>query len=92
MLSTLALRRRTRFDSKSAAVKSWASKPPFSSFDRRSLELYAEHGLRQLPGARDYPFMLQRHFRIGPRNVGRWLALPSWPTDAHEFPAEGAGC
>jgi hypothetical protein len=50
LLSSLALKRRTRFDDRSAAVASWGRKLPFSKFDSRALQLYAQHGLRDLPG------------------------------------------
>jgi hypothetical protein len=48
----MALKRRTQFADRSAAVASWASKLPFSNFDSRALQLYAQHGLRDLPGKR----------------------------------------
>ena len=50
ILSAMALRRRTSFADRPAAVASWASKLPFSNFDSRALQLYAQHGLRDLPG------------------------------------------
>lgn len=50
ILSAMALRRRTSFADRNAAVASWASKLPFSNFDSRALQLYAQHGLRDLPG------------------------------------------
>jgi hypothetical protein len=50
ILSAMALRRRTSFADRNAAVASWAAKLPFSNFDSRALQLYAQHGLRDLSG------------------------------------------
>lgn len=54
ILSSMALKRRTQFPDRSVAVASWATKLPFSNFDSRALELYAQHGLRDLPGVKSF--------------------------------------
>lgn len=44
-MSELARKRRPSFPSKQAAVENYASKPPFSRFDRAALEAYVDFGL-----------------------------------------------
>ena len=63
ILSAMALRRRTSFADRPAAVASWASKLPFSNFDSRALQLYAQHGLRDLPGDQ---YWMSPHARCEP--------------------------
>ena len=50
-LSALALKRRTTFASKMAALNSYCRRPPFSVFQPRALSLYVEHGFATLPSA-----------------------------------------
>lgn len=48
-IAEAARRRRPDFDSRADAVERWASKPPLSLLDRRSLEAYARCGLVDRP-------------------------------------------
>lgn len=47
----MARKRRSRWPSRSAAVHSLGSKPPFSKWDPASLEAYIKHGLRPVGAA-----------------------------------------
>ncbi|MHB8577177.1 MAG: alpha/beta fold hydrolase, partial [Dehalococcoidia bacterium] len=48
-LFAAARRRRMRFASREAMLENYAAKPPFAAWDRRLLELYVNHGVRDLP-------------------------------------------
>jgi hypothetical protein len=50
VMARLALKRRAKFRSRTAAMDSFAAKPPFRSFRRDVLQAYLQHGLRDLPG------------------------------------------
>ena len=50
LLAQQAAKRRRIFPTKMAALRSYASRPPFSSFNVESLALYVDHGFEQLLG------------------------------------------